>query len=676
MNKDSYIRIQIPQEPKKVFEYEDQKVHSRNNPLDITLIFLQSSLNKLSMSLSQNLTNIDIIMIINLFISFLLYIFTLKGCSSHIVMECVPEIVPLIPLGLFIALISSFQLDVVLYLALKKHIRRSYLYVIIVQIVVIFVISQGSTFQSHGLFNKLIYSVFLIINFVFIWALNFIIKLLYKYPRKTLLFIVVLLFFSVFSLNNLRQRGSCENWTKGFKDSAMDNTKFCRIKEPTFCFNEFAANWFDLSVLLDRNDCSKVKSLISLKETPKSEEFLAYPKTQYFTKQEKFLENFQKKILEKVTPIAKKDLFNSQYEVFLNKTVPESPSIFIQVQKNSSLIERSAKILKEKPTISPVKNVLSIFLDSVSRQHFPRKLPKTYSWIESYYNNKSSSHESFQFFKFHASGTHTLPNMMRAFYGTDYKSASDAVSLARIYKKEGFITAKSSNLCSATYFDVTGNDKYMKDFDIEPFDHENIAFSCDPNYRKMDADGPYSYLVGSTAMVRRCLYGQDVHDYVLDYGKQFWRTYKENNKFLELDLMDGHEPSAELLKYLDDPLYEFLNTLEKENLFNDTAIVFYADHGHHLNIVYYLFNLTDLMYELRLPMLFVLLPRQLEKKLGEYLKTMEQVLVSTYDLYNLFSFFSGNEYRIAFGIDYQEKVHQERGVEELNLEEHLCLCQK
>ncbi len=60
--------------------------------------------------------------------------------------------------------------------------------------------------------------------------------------------------------------------------------------------------------------------------------------------------------------------------------------------------------------------------------------------------------------------------------------------------------------------------------------------------------------------------------------------------------------------------------MDKSNQLKDTTIIFYSDHGHHVNIFYYLFELKDLVYELRLPMMFILLPRELSDNYGQNLK--------------------------------------------------------
>lgn len=80
--------------------------------------------------------------------------------------------------------------------------------------------------------------------------------------------------------------------------------------------------------------------------------------------------------------------------------------------------------------------------------------------------------------------------------------------------------------------------------------------------------------------VRRCLYGKDVFEYTLEYGKQFWKEYESTNKFLYLDFIDGHELTMEVIKKLDNRLPEYLDEMKEMGAFKNTAVIFMSDHGY------------------------------------------------------------------------------------------------
>jgi len=115
--------------------------------------------------------------------------------------------------------------------------------------------------------------------------------------------------------------------------------------------------------------------------------------------------------------------------------------------------------------------------------------------------------------------------------------------------------------------------------------------------------------------------------------------------------MDAHEPTAELIQYLDDKLVDFLQRLETSGALDDTMIMFYADHGHHLNVFYYIFGIKNLDVELKLPHMYVLLPRNATEVYGPKLKENEQKLIAGYDLYNFFQSVSGVQQYVTGGKD-------------------------
>ena len=595
---------------------------------------------------------------------------TLRGCSSDSEMICVAEMVPFIPEYCFYMFVVALIIDGVLFFSLKNKIPKAFAYMAFLEIIIIILISNGNTFQSHGGYNRLFFMISLILNLINIKLIGAIYNIFKKYPKITIS-IIIILSISLYFLIYIYWFGkSCRNWDNGMKHTRMSR-KNCKFPEPKICFYDLTNNWFDLSSLLNKEECSQVKNNIPI--IKESADFVAYPKTQYFSRDEKNVEVYQKNILTKMKKINESQILFERHEVVLDQRNDEK-KILINVFRNESLIDRSLSIMNNRNFSKPIaKNILMIFIDSLSRQHFSRKLSKTYKWIENYYQSKTSSHESFQFLKYHATASYTTPNMLKIFYGTTYDQANTSYPLSLKFKQQGYITGKSNNFCGSTFFDVSATESELKDLDMESYDHENIGLFCDPNYHKMDEVGPYGYKEGPYSMFRRCLYGKDTHAHVLDYGNKFWRTYQDMPKVLEVGFLDDHEPTNEVIQYLDVPLYNFLSGLEEDNLLKDTTIVFYADHGHHVNIFYHLFQLRDLQYELRLPMMFFLLPKNLARKYGDNLRRYEQNLVAAYDLYNSFSFLAGDSHFNINGVNIFEKNKKARCCEDADLDD-FCIC--
>ena len=200
--------------------------------------------------------------------------------------------------------------------------------------------------------------------------------------------------------------------------------------------------------------------------------------------------------------------------------------------------------------------------------------------ISNYFENK---YYAYQFLKYHTFTSGTRFNAMPMFYGKSVYSIN-GVNIIKYFKQLGYITAQSTDMCSK---EVWEPEKEPPDLNFEFWDHENVAMFCDPSY--MDRKSLYSIYKGVYSFLRRCFYGKEVHDYIFEYGKKFWETYPDNKKFLRLGFNDGHESTFEVLKYLDEPMVEFLEFFLNKGYLKNTAIFIISDHGNHMPGLYNLF---------------------------------------------------------------------------------------
>lgn len=622
-------------------------------------------------------TRLFFMVLFMIILSITLYIITLNTCSKS-EMTCLHRLVRQVPESFIFLFLSAFLVDLIIYFIIKGVFPKKFLYLLLAEFYFIAVASKGSNIQRHGNFNLFLFVALLVWNYFLMRLFIVIYKIILRHPKITfvILFIFSMNFYILFVV--IWFRNSCQDWKSGFKNTSASNEN-CRLPTPDICFNSLTNDWFDFSRILDRNQCSKVKSVLNIYEH--EYDFIAYPKTQFFIKEEKCSDVFQKNILQRVKPVNEEEIIYEKHEVVLDRR-DSDPVVNINVFRNETLVERSHKIMNSHRTSGPIsRNIITIFIDSVSRQQFFRMLKKTNQWLESHYSSPSSSLESFQFFKYNSLGNSTVSNMWPLFYGTEHqplprnKPKKMSYSLTRSFKDQGYITAKSNNFCGSTYFETLKNDSnHFPYLDLESFDHENIALFCDPNYQKIEKNIIEDYFDGSSSLVRRCLYGKDTHDYVIEYGKKFWDTYEDQPKVLELGFMDGNGPSDELAKYLDEPIYMFLSEMEEKGKLDNTSIIIYSDHGHKANLLYHLFDFKDLDYEVRLPLIFMVLPRKLADEYGENVKSYEQNLISAYDIYNLFNTLAGNKIKSELGINIFEKSEIGRYCENFKLLNEFCLC--
>ena len=220
---------------------------------------------------------------------------------------------------------------------------------------------------------------------------------------------------------------------------------------------------------------------------------------------------------------------------------------------------------------------------------------------------------------------------MPMFYGTAVFNTR-GTNIIKYFKQQGYITAQSNDMCSK---EVWEPEKEPVNLDLDLWDHENVAMFCDPSY--MDRKSLYSIYKGVYSLLRRCFYGKEVHDYILEYGKKFWEAYPDNKKFLRMGFNDGHESSFEVLKYLDEPLAEFLEEFLKKGYLKNTAIIFISDHGNHMPGLYNLFLSEQFETERVLGNFFLIINTDKFEKFRIFNKNVminQQSIITPYDIHD------------------------------------------
>ena len=348
---------------------------------------------------------------------------------------------------------------------------------------------------------------------------------------------------------------------------------------------------------------------------------------------EYFLENLvdmeNKEIVEKVFK-------NQTPEIQIDFTKRPLGDMIINLNFNKTLSEERKK--KEQYIIPYSNNILSLYIDSVSRVNSIRQLKKTMKFIEKFmpyegnYNkeDKSKKFHSFQFFKYHSFRDFTQGNFPQIYYGRR-RERGHITLINKYLKNNGYITGYAGDLCSRENTRTLHN--LPKD---EGYDH--AFMNCDPNSGHFNSN------------TIKCLYGKMITELLYEYGNQFWRKYKDNRKFLNIVVNDGHEGTLEALKYSDDIIYNFLNNLFNDNLLTDSSIFLLSDHGVGMPSIYYYFLFYQL--EIRLPMLYIIVNDRKNISYNEqykYINENQQTFITGYDIYNTFI-------NIIYGDKYESNI--------------------
>lgn len=138
------------------------------------------------------------------------------------------------------------------------------------------------------------------------------------------------------------------------------------------------------------------------------------------------------------------------------------------------------------------------------------------------------------------------------------------------------------------------------------------------------------------ALIKKCLFGKQIFEYALEYLESFMKAYFDYNKMFLFESGEGHEPTGQVIGYLDDILYNFFFKLYSEKILLNTTIILFSDHGQHLNLLLNVLKFKEYFYEATLPFLFLILPntqKLYNESLYEKIKSNQQVFITPYDIY-------------------------------------------
>lgn len=626
------------------------------------------------------------------------YIFSLEGCEGTQV-ECLSKINPtyFLNLGIY-GVIAGVTLSLSLLLIIFK--RAKFYHFVYLFIYYFYLINNdfGANLDKHGSYN--FYFLVIVVSAT-IPSLLFI-KYIFNRVRKNYMFTSFIMFSAValaimITLPKISST-TCYDFYMGLGGRNVTNNineDKCTMVYPEKCIMEKVGGFFDMSYYLrkqcsnrDPNERENLNSL--LKTNLKGIQRYGFPLTQQFAlKEQRNIGDFNSKVLNALFDLDKIENAYTQHEVELTFDENNVGEISMKINRNISLLEEREKLKYVNGTkkTNLYQNVLIIYIDAISRNHFIRTMKETTKFIEERLyeptKKETTKHSSFQFLKYNNINAYTQINVGPMFYGKPMNSNSGFHFLQH-FKDKGYITGQSTNLCSRELFAVERH-YHVSKYNWSDFDHENVAMFCDPNYH--NRNDPYPLNRGAFSIMRRCLYGKDTYEYVMEYANQFWSTYLDQPKVFRMGFIDAHEPTGEVVKYLDKPLANFLKTWEEKGYLDDTAIIFISDHGNNMGEFYKLMS-NDFEVERTLGTLFILLPKlkdeEKDKQIKENLLYNEQKLTTPYDIYDTLLHIafddnkeSRNEFKSSNGQSLFDKINgKDRGCEKyrIDMKREFCRC--
>ncbi|CAD8105993.1 unnamed protein product [Paramecium sonneborni] len=630
-------------------------------------------------------------------------------CPYNTDSKCIQEWLKPQILKLIIVSISSSGLFVlVVFMALRNLISKLYIGLFVCFLMkVIFIedhVMSTTNYQIVYQFFEILF--ILIFGIISIILVNFI-KCWIRWRMKCLLIVgmiilVILIYFKI-QINN-----SCVDWKKGLNGQSIDQSgKYCQIVEPSVCWYDIFDGFMDASKIYDCTSQSKdinpqwIEQYKSYVQIPEGTKYIEMPRTEYFEEKYRFCpyKDFQQYVLSKMQFLKDLNELSQQAESYLDL---EQMKYVTKIKRNESLIESRSKSytnIQNQMNRKLPKSIITIFVDAVSRTRFIKKLKKSSKWFAQQEHEFQDTHQMFQAFRYMAVGTHTTPNFYGYEYGVQYQfkkstkntfwsttgayqnesiieeqSQSKYKSITQMLQEAGYITAKSRTICGNS---ITEHELVEADImQPQPIDHEFVSGICDPNY--MRPNNQFGIFKGPYSVVKKCLYGKEINQYVFDYGRDFLQTYHDVPKYLELYFLDGHEGTGDAINHFDDPLFNFLNWLIENNHHKQSYIMMVSDHGLHMQGPYYLMKAEIYHIEVALPGLFVLIDKDLiEERERKAFKENQQKVVTSFEIHYTLQFFTSDNPLILDKSLFSSVISEDRDCTDIPLKKgEFCACVK
>lgn len=538
-------------------------------------------------------------------------------------------------------------------------------------------LNPGFGWQSHGSLSRIFFNMFLILNILVIGSLKILSKIQDKYNSiGNLLYVLFFLSISFFLLNRILY--TKDSFNTGFAGHTVENyTRRCHWRKISVnwysafddLFWRFSHKHSDCNESWFKSDLAFVKKKFQTKIKgmkvmyPRAEDF-DYDTRQHF-------HHFQNEFVKNIKLI-KSDEVDPQHHSYLNLEDPMKPKLEINITRDEGMIAKKKELMKNNKELKKRPNVLVLLIDSLSRQHFFRKMPKTAAYFENYFERKEPGFEAYQFFRFHAVSRKDYPNLLTMRY--DSREFWEALHpwhrFETNYKDEGWVTSTSTGKCEVNELDLRDEENGKKYPSKDPLDYEFYAAACDPNATPIE--DPFQVFKGPFSEFRRCLYGDDSSRYNLDFVYDMWKKYPDMPKLSVVTLLDGHEFTGELPVYLDKHIPDFFEKMKKEGLLEDSITFLLSDHGNNANLLFK--NTKSGLNELSNPFLMMMLSKNNADVYGKTLKNNEQKLLSMHDVNRVLNEIAGAKQEFV-GWNYMlHEIEDDRTCGDANIPPAICRC--
>ncbi|KAL4477014.1 hypothetical protein ABPG72_011711 [Tetrahymena utriculariae] len=460
----------------------------------------------------------------------------------------------------------------------------------------------------------------------------------------------------------LKNSEQCKSWNYGingeiqeynenadFKDfekyKPVQEQQYCSILSPKFCWFYSLDFIFDIQKQFPQYNCQSIhhseKILDLFNKNIENHRYIAYP---FSIQESEISTNYQSLALQNLKGFDNvKDAHLDGHEVILDRL---NNRYHIQINQNKTLSQERKYISQNKTTKSIVDNILLINVNGVSRVQMHAKLPKTIEWFKKFNSNitanqalnsleilieTQNNHSSVEYMRYNSFNFKKDIQSLQLFYGqANFNENEEKLdSIFDFFKNEGYVTGYSNTFCSPS---SQKQQKNLKQY-IKPIikDHDSSpTFACDPNFE--DPQQSFKWLKGSESFFTRCLYGEHIHSYSLNYTQSFFDKYDSNKKFFMLEFAEGRERTGKIVKNIDQDLFSFLET--NQSFLEKTMIILISSQGQpDSKTIYSLLSLQAEKISKKLPFLMMRIPTEIDQKLRKNLIENSQKLTTIRNLH-------------------------------------------
>ena len=324
-------------------------------------------------------------------------------------------------------------------------------------------------------------------------------------------------------------RKGCNGWEKGLGNSTIDffsekarNENGCYPDKPKRCLLPLVDGFLDLNKILGTKTCEGIANSKSelIKYLPhlKNAKNIAYPFIKFKDLSNKiYTSDLAYWVINRMYDLDNLDNVPEEYKKYEPEAIVHfddngKGTLEIKINKNETLIkEKMENINKTKNEPVKFNNILFLYIDSISRVQFLKRMPLTSAVLEKFYsedisNLKDEKYQTFQFLKYlnfeAKTGINTIPMFAGGPYFNFENKTLNGIYITKYLNDHGYITGFGNEQCTKLLFDLSPG--AVNHIAIYPFDHEINAIFCDPNY--VYPDKFFNNLRGINSVTKRCLY--------------------------------------------------------------------------------------------------------------------------------------------------------------------------